>query len=367
MRDEPLLPWVILLAGGGGTRFWPASRKRRPKQVLPLLEGSTRSLLRATWERALRLTSPERIVVVTAPEPAEAVRAELPEAEGWQIVVEPEPRNTAPAVALGTIRCLNRGGGTHDPVIVLPADTWMPDEDVLEATLRRATVAASTQRAIVLLSATADRPATGFGWIVAGDPVEVFGEGELPVRRVVRFVEKPPAEEAEALLAAGAGWNAGIFVFRLGYLWYVLGDLHESFDMALQPLSWCMEEGDTRGLAEEWARLPSISFDHAVLERAPSLLVISLATRWADLGSWDAVGQVLDSYDDSHYSAAGLVQEDARRNVVWAPGKTVALIGVQDLVVVATEDAILVMPRERAQEVRAVVARVSAAGRDDLL
>jgi mannose-1-phosphate guanylyltransferase len=307
------------------------------------------------------------VVVVTAGDPADAVRAELPELEPWQVVVEPEPKNTAPAVALGTIRCMGRGGGAHDPVIVLPADTWVRDEDALVQGLRRATAAAVAERALVVLSVPADRPATGLGWIVEGEELSVRGEGTTAVRRVIRFVEKPPADVAVDLLSRGARWNAGIFVFRLGYLWYLLGDLYESFDLALQPLSWCLEEGDLRGLAEEWAKLPAISFDHAVLERAPAVLSVGFDAGWADLGSWDSVAAAWDEHEGTRFVANGIVQEAATGNVIWAPGRTVALVGVEGLAVVVTDDAVLVVPRERAQEVREVVKFIASTGRDELL
>ena len=135
----------------------------------------------------------------------------------------------------------------------------------------------------------------------------------------------------------------------------------------MQPMQWCIDDGDQEGLLAEWQKLSALSFDHAVLEHAPSLLVVELDLDWADLGTWDSVSRVLEDHAGTAFSAAGLVQEDARRNVVYAPGRTVALLGVEDLVVVATDDAILVMPRARAQELRGIVEFLAESGQETLL
>ena len=355
-------PWILILAGGSGTRFWPASRRDRPKHVLPGLGGEGKSLLQATIERVMPLTRPERVFVLTSADQLEIVRPHLGELAEDQLIAEPEPKNTGPAVALGILYLTQRGAGAHDPVIVLPADAWVDDAKAFRGSLARAAAAAEQHKAIVTLGVTPTRPETGYGYIQLGEgDVEVTGAGEQPVRQVARFVEKPDRAGAEQMLEDPRNlWNAGIFAFRCGYLWWLLGDLSEEWDLALMMLNACLVDGDAEGLAFEYAKFESISLDHGVIEQAPSLLCVEASWGWNDLGSWDAVAQILDPVDGGSARAERVIAEDSGGNVVFAPGRTVALLGVEDLVVVAVDDTVLVVPRARAQDVRALAAAAAA-------
>ncbi len=365
---EPKNPWVLILAGGGGTRFWPASRRERPKHLLPLLTGE-RTLLRATIDRLGPFTDLGRVLVVTAADQAQQVQMEV---EGLipadNIIVEPVARNTAPAIALAMVHLGLRGVGPHDPVVVLPSDHWIEDEDGFVAALRRAVEAARHHKAIVTLGIAPTFPATGYGYLGLGGEVETPGEGDRSVRQVLQFREKPSLEMAREYVDSGNYlWNAGMFVFRLGYLWYVMGDLREDLDVAMQVLSACIQQDDQAALVEEYGRLESISIDHAVMEQAPSVMTVPVDVGWGDLGSWDTIGPLLEEGAAGGQRVDSLVSWESARNVVFAPGRTVALVGVQDLVVVATDDAVLVVPRDRAQEVGDVVRELKERGRDDLL
>ena len=360
-------PWILLLAGGSGTRFWPASTRDEPKHLLPLLEGG-RTLLEATLDRALALTGPDHVFVVTAADQAPAVAAVLAEQLPLeQIIAEPVPRNTAPAIALAMVHLSLRGAGPHDPVVVLPTDAWIDDDAGFKAAIERAMQAAVQHKAIVTLGVPPDRPATGYGYLGLGGPEETEGEG-LPVRKVLQFREKPDQRTAETWLASGNfWWNAGIFVFRLGYLWYVMGDLREDLDVAMAVLGACVQQDDEAALAEEYGKLESISIDYAVMEQAPSVLTVPAEVGWSDLGSWDAIARVLGTVPGGVGRAASVVAEESSRNVVYAPGRTVALVGIEDVVVVAQGDAILVARRSRAEDVKAVVNQLREQGREDLL
>ena len=364
-----LQPYVLILAGGSGTRFWPASQRRRPKHVLPGLGGDGRTLLAATISRLLPLTRPERIFVMTAADQRDVVLSSCVALPEGQILVEPEPKSTGPAVALGILQLAQRGAGPHDAVIVLPADAYVADEEAFRATLLRASAAAKEHKTLVMLGVTPTRPETGYGWIeIGGSTEEVVGGGSGDVWKVASFVEKPDAERAAALLEGGKHlWNAGIFVFRLGYLWWLLGELNEEWDLAMTMMSACLVDGDQAGLAMEYGQFEAISFDHGVVERAPSLHCVEAEFGWSDLGSWDAVADALPSHAVGAVRADRVVHKDAARNVVFAPGKTVALLGVDDLIVVVTDGAVLVAPRARAQEVRELAAELAATGEDDSL
>lgn len=365
---DPVRPWVLILAGGGGSRFWPASRRELPKHLLPLLAGD-RTLLRATIDRLGPLTDPERILVVTSVDQAQQVQMEV---EGLlpaeNIVVEPVARNTAPAIALSLVHLGLRGVGAHDPVVVLPSDHWIEDQDGFVAAIARAVEAARQHKAIVTIGVQPTSPSTAYGYLGLGGQVETAGEGQLPVRKVLQFREKPSRSVAQEYVDSGHYlWNAGMFVFRLGYLWYVMGDLREDLDVAMQILSACIQQDDQSALLEEYGKLESISIDHAVMEQAPSVLTVPADVGWGDLGSWDAIAPLLEEGPAGCQRVGDLVGLDAADNVVFAPGRTVALVGVRDLVVVATDDAVLVVPKDRAQEVRQVVDELRRRGRDDLL
>ncbi len=360
-------PLVLILAGGAGTRFWPASRRAAPKHVLGLGPDGT-SLLKATIDRCLRFVHNSRVHVITTPDQVEIVGPECEAIPRENIFVEPAPRNTAPAIALGLVALSRRGGGPHDPVVILPADAWVDDDEAFKLAMRRAVGVARSEKTIVTLGVPPDRAATGYGYLELGDPLGSHVGGEIPVRAVTRFHEKPDAATAEAYLASGNHlWNAGIFVGRLGYLWYVMGAVREDLDVAMQIFGAILEEPDQSALPEEYAKLESISFDHAVMEQAPSVHAVEVGFRWSDLGDWHAVGQALDEVDGGRGLADRVVAVDAKDNVVFAPGKTVALLGVEGLVVVAHGDEILVAPRGRAQDVRDVVATLEDGGAEELL
>jgi mannose-1-phosphate guanylyltransferase len=345
---------ALILAGGSGTRFWPASRRRRPKQLLAL-EGR-RSLLAETVARLAPLVPTERIWISTTDELAPAVAAELPEVAAERLVVEPAGRNTAPAIgwALHRMDAASRAGA----VAVLPSDHRIAAPAEFRRALELAFEAAERDDRVVTLGVAATRAETGFGWLEL-DPSPAGADG---LRRVVRFREKPDVAGAERHLAAGDLWNAGMFVFR-----------GESFLAHLERLAPELASGLRRLAAEPeragelYPALPAISVDHAVMEKLDRLVTVPLACGWDDLGSWSALHDVLSPDADGNRTRGDAVAVDARDNLLVAEAGTVAVLGVEGLVVVRTADAVLVVPRERAQEVRRLVDRLAAAGRSELL
>jgi len=346
---------ILVLAGGSGTRFWPVSRRLRPKQLLAL-EGE-RSLLQATVDRLAPLATPERIWISTTAELADAVRAQLPEVPPAQILLEPAGRNTAPAIgwSLLTMPAARRAG----PVAVLPADHRIADPARFREVLAAAREAVAGSDRVIALGVTPDRPETGFGYLELGEPLP----GPEGLRRVVRFTEKPDLATAERFLAGGRHlWNGGIFVFRgealLAHLRRLAPELGAGLDrIAAEPAR----------LAELYPQLPKISIDHAVMEKLAEIATLPLACGWNDLGSWDALAGVLPADAAGNAARGELVAVDAAANLVFAEGGTVALLGVSDLVVVRTDDVVLVMPKERAQDVRRLVDELARRRRTGLL
>ena len=354
--------WAIIMAGGSGTRFWPLSRRLKPKQLLALA-GGERSLLAETVARIAPLVPPERVIVVTARHLADATRADLPAVPSRNVLAEPVGRNTAPCVGWAAAHIQRR-----DPdalVAVLAADHHITDEAAFLEVLGRA-LGAAREGHLVTVGVTPTRPETGYGYLEVGAPLD---EG---VHQALRFVEKPTRERAEEFLARGTFlWNSGMFFFRAAAARAAVQAHLPDLGLALDALDQAAAEGhEDEALERLYPTLPSVSFDHGVLERAARVAVVPGAFGWSDVGSWVTAWELApkDARGNASTAPADVVFEDAAGCYVHAPpGKVVALVGVEDLVVVDTEDALLVMPRHRAQDVRAVVEALRARGRDERL
>lgn len=341
---------VVVMAGGSGTRFWPASRRAHPKQFLRV--AGARTLLGETLARVGAVAPPERTWIVTGRLLAERVRAEASHLPAENVLAEPAPRNTLPCVAWAAHVIARR-----DPAavqVVVPADHVIEPAEDFEHSVRAAAQHAAEQGGLLTFGIRASHPATGFGWIEPGEELDRV-EG-LPVLAVRRFVEKPDRARAEEYLARGFLWNSGMFVWSSSA---IVEALERHVPEALRAL----QELD-RGLSleEVYARLPAQPVDVAILERDPGVRVIPVDYRWSDVGSWPSLADVCARGDDGNVSAGGgaLVAHDARDCIAHAePGHLVALLGVEGLVVVQAGRALLVCPKDRAQDVRAIVERLS--------
>jgi len=345
---------ALILAGGSGTRFWPLSRKRRPKQLLPL-EGD-RSLLRATVERLQPLIAPEDVWVCTTRELADAVREDLPRVPPEQILLEPVGRNTAPAIGW-SVRSMPEEA-RQGVVAVLPADHRVGNPAAFRATLERAARAAEREDRILTLGVTPRWAETGYGYLEIEEAV-----GEDGLRLVRRFVEKPDAETAARYLASGHHlWNAGIFVFRGDTFLDVLTRLQPELARGLEEIA-----REPQRLGEIYPHLPAEAIDYAVMEKLGSLGTFPLDCGWSDLGSWEALDEVLVHDEAGNAGFGDTLAIEARGNLLVSDQGTIAVLGVEGLVVVRTGDAVLVLPKERSQDVRKIVQALSARGREDLL
>ena len=347
VSSAPTSPYVVIMAGGSGTRFWPWSRPDRPKQLLPLA-GDERSLLRATFERAAALTSPERILIVTSERLREAVQAELPELAPLQIMAEPMQRNTAPCIAWAAARI--RRCDAAASMIVLPADHRIDDMPSFSLAVERGLKAAA-EGWFATVGIVPDRPETGYGYIEIGAPL-----GEDDVHRAERFVEKPDAAKAAEFLSSGRFlWNAGMFFFRVDALAAAFARELPSVAAALEKIQDVGEEEEKALVRELYPALPSISIDYGIMEKAERVAVVAGRFDWSDLGSWQAAWENAAKDAAGNALPAQSVAVDSENCYVRvSQTKKVALIGVSDLVVVESADALLIVPRARCQEVRAV-------------
>lgn len=348
----------LILAGGVGSRFWPVSRRRRPKQLLDLLGGG--SLLATTARRIEPLCGAGGIWVCTTEELAPAVASELPELAASRVLGEPTGRNTAPAIgwAVRSMPEEVRGG----VIAVFPSDHWVADEEAFREVLRRGAAAVREGACDVVTVGVA--PAwveTGYGYLELGKPPAEGG-----VEPVVRFTEKPDPETAARFKASGRHfWNAGIFLFRGDVLLDLYGRHLPELAAGLERLA--AEDGDGDRRRALYADLESVSIDYGLMEKLSSIGCVVADCGWNDLGSWASLAEALAADGDGNRTVGDTVAVDARDNLLFADSGTVAAIGVEGLAVVRTGDAVLVVPRERAQDVRRIVDRLRALGRRDLL
>ncbi len=348
---------AIVPAGGSGTRLWPLSRQSRPKFLLDLL-GSGRTLLQQTWDRLEPLVGADRVHVVTGISHTGGVREQLPDLS--HLVVEPSPRDSMPAIALAAAIIAER---EPDAIVgSFAADHVVEDESVFAAAVAQAVAAARTGL-LVTIGITPDSPSTAFGYIEGADALAV--DDAPDAQAVRRFVEKPDLETARAYVASGDfSWNAGMFVVRASVLLDHLARLQPTLHDGVREIarSWHTPDRD-EVLARVWPSLTKIAIDHAIAE--PVSLEGGMAVVPGTFG-WDDIGDFAALADVGATSTDGTIFVDASGLVISAAGTTVAVVGLEDVVVAHTSDAVLVTTREHSQRVKEVSAALQDLGRADL-
>jgi len=339
--------WAVIMAGGSGTRFWPASRKRHPKQFLRV--AGSKTLIQETAARLGDVVPPERRLVVTGHEHVALVRKQLPKIPPENILAEPTGRNTAPCIAWAAVEIARRS--PHSVQVVLPSDSVIRPAAQFRKLLGVAIEEAASSSALVTFGVQPTFAATGYGYIEIGD--ELARRGKTPVHAVLRFVEKPDRARAEQFVASGKHlWNSGMFVWTTDA---ILAALREHAPAVLAPLERCATSAEAIAV---YPTIPSVAIDVAVMEKMRDVRVVPFDIAWSDVGAWPALVDVLLADAEGNVTGGGaqLVSLDAMRNIVHAPkGELVALVGVSDLVVVRAGKALLVCPKDRAQDVKQIV------------
>jgi mannose-1-phosphate guanylyltransferase len=333
----------VILAGGKGERFWPLSRKHRPKQFLSL-DGSGRSLLQATADRLLDLAGGwQGLWVITAAHLADGIREQLPELPPENLLIEVEGRDTAPAVAWATLEIAKRHG--EDAMIgFFPADHWIADQVAFCDTLRAAEELAVKEGVIATLGITPTYPSTGYGYIEQGEKVGFFGN--FPAYKVERFTEKPDQPTAESFLATGRfSWNGGMFIFSAGVM---LAELATHAPEILQPLQ---QHG-----ASIYPTIPKKSIDYALMEKTDKAYVLPVLFAWDDLGDWNAIDRLLKA-DQPNVELAQHVGLDTQGALLYATGEDdlIVTIGMEDTVIVRDGKVTLVVKKDRTQDIKQIL------------
>jgi mannose-1-phosphate guanylyltransferase len=363
MPDSKLQVHAVILAGGRGTRFWPRSRTRTPKQLLNIV--GKRTMLEQTVERLRSLIPPQQIWTVTNSEQARALAKQLPTPARKRILTEPVGRNTAAAIALAALHVRHAAKG--DALLaVLPADHYIAQPGRYRQIVAAALDIAREPNRMVVLGITPTRPETGFGYIErAGNQ---YTAGQSPYFPVRRFTEKPQLAVAREYVASGNYfWNAGMFFWRASTFLDALRQFLPETYRALDELSTHIGKRTYAArLAKVYAKLENISVDYAILEKAASgtaqvaarnfsVFVVPADVGWSDIGSWASVYGLLAKQAGENILAGPGQMLDAEGNFLWSANKFIAAVGIRDLVVVETPDALLICPRERSQEVSKIV------------
>ncbi len=355
--------YAVIMAGGSGTRFWPAGRKCKPKQLLKILGEKT--MIRTTVDRVLACAPTGNVMVVANVIHVDEIRRELPDLTDSMIVSEPYARNTAPCIALAAYKLAKL-----DPdavMAVLPADHLIGPEPRFRELLTKASHLASSENSLITFGILPDKPETGYGYIEIGN--EVCRQDGFSAHRVTKFVEKPDIRTARHYVESGKFlWNSGMFVFSVAAI-------IEAFERHLPEISSAIRQiepylnspEESEAVSRAYQNIQSISVDYGIMERADNVLVIPADLDWNDVGSWGSLDSVWGRDENGHVTRGEVISVVSKGCVVDSGDKLVALIGVEDLVVVDTPNALLICRKDMAQEVGKLQEILMERGYEDLL
>lgn len=351
--------YVVIMAGGRGERFWPESRLARPKQLLPIV--GEKAMLTQTVDRLKGLVDAKDVFVITNAEQRDAVLDVCPDLDPAKVIGEPMGRDTAAAVGLAAV--LVRRENPHATFAMLPADAVIHDSEGLCATLKTAFEAAEANPVLATIGITASFPATGYGYIQQGDALGEYSG--RTVFNVKRFVEKPDLDTAQGYLDSGDYfWNAGMFIWSVPTIVTELEKSTPTLWGALQAIDTGLAagEGIDALLAEHYPNLEKISVDYAIIEKATNVVMVESGFDWDDVGDWPAVERHYPADDNANVLRGNVELESSKGNIVFSrdEGHLIALLGVEDLIVVKTEDATLVCHKDKAQEIKNIVKKIGA-------
>jgi len=348
--------YAVIMAGGRGRRLWPLSTESRPKQFIKV---NGKSLLARTFDRISPLIGPDNVLVVTNKGKGDLVKQDLPELPEENVIEEPVGKNTAPCIGLSAVYASEVLGleEENSVMVVLPADHLVGRELRFRELLGKAADVAFDKEKLVTLGIRPTRPATGYGYIEAGHPIE----GTEDSRRVVSFKEKPDYETAEKFVAAGNYyWNSGTFIWRTDQLLDQLNRYMEDLSKGLDRIKQALGDEDARKvLTEEYEKFTSTSIDYGLMEKADRRAVIPASVEWSDLGDWPSFEQLLGSDENGNSCQGEVVCEKARDNIVFNDSdKPVVTLGLADTVIVNTSEALLAMSKDSAQEVKRIARKM---------
>jgi mannose-1-phosphate guanylyltransferase len=354
--------YALIMAGGGGTRLWPLSRRARPKQALTLV--GERTMFEHAVDRIASLFQPEEIFVVTGEEHLESLLLQAPELPRANFLLEPVGQGTAPAIGLGAVHLRRR-----DPqavMVVLTADHFIRDVERFRRVLTAAAQVAEKGH-LVTLGITPSFPSTGFGYIQQGEQLyEVDG---FAVFRALRFTEKPSPETAFQMVESGLyTWNSGMFIWRVDRIMEEFArQMPDLYDVLMQIDAVLGTPAYEPTLRRLWPELVPQSIDYGVMEGARDVVVIPVDIGWSDVGNWSSMREILPADADGNVVVGEHVGLDTRNTIVFGGRRLIATIGLEDMIIVDTDDALLICPLDREQDVREMVRQLREMGRKEVL
>lgn len=357
------MPFVVIMAGGRGERFWPLSRMAKPKQFLSLIGGKT--MLQLTVERIKDLAGITDTYIVAGAEFKDLILEQLPQLPEENIIIEPFGRNTAAAIGLAALVLGQKN--PREVMLVLPADHYISNVRNFHEVLRSAIVAASRGEKIVTLGITPHSPETGYGYIHRGEQFDT--NAGIPAYQAVQFLEKPDYTRALELLASGEYlWNSGMFIWRNDVIRAMIGKHIPSLAEGLVEIEDSLgTEHYPQKVEEVYEKLPKVSIDYGVMEQADNVLVIPCDFGWDDIGCWTALDRYMEKDEDGNILQGQGVLLNTTNTSIVSPDRPVALIGVEDLIVVNSHDSLLICHKSQAQEIKKVVQALRDNGFDDVL
>ncbi len=361
MRSQPAL-YAVILAGGGGTRLWPLSRQQQPKHLLPVC--SDESMLAQTWQRLQPLVPPERVLVITVQGQAETTCAELNDIPAGNVMIEPAGRGTAPCIGLAALWI--QRAHPDAVMIVLPADHAIQDGAGFRGVLHAA-VDAALQGHLVTLGIVPSGPETGYGYIHRGELLAQ--DNGHSVYRVQRFTEKPDLPTATAFLETGQYyWNSGIFIWKASAILNEIRQHLPELHAQLMHIRLALGTRDqAQAIARAWDKLRAISVDVGIMERAQDVVVIPADVGWSDVGSWTSVAELQPHDERGNVLLGEHIVLDSDNTYVRSSHRLVAAVGLRDMVIVETDDAVLVCPKQRVQDVKKIVELLKQQGKEKYL
>ena len=342
---------AVIIAGGRGERFWPKSRIRTPKQLLPI--ASKKSMIYETVKRISPLVKPEDILIIARKGLGTRIKKELPKIPTKNIISEPFGRDTAAAVGLGAI--LAEKKDPDSVMIILPADHVIGEPQKFLKTLKVASKAARDTDNLVTMGIKPTRPETGYGYIEIGSRVK--GQGLRGVYRVKRFTEKPNREEALKFIKSGRYlWNSGMFIWRTSVILEAMRKHVPKLYRGLLEIQKALGTSKEKKVIEKiYRKLDKISIDYGIMEKAKNTLVVEADYLWDDVGNWQALERILSRDREGNITQGQICSLDTKDSIILSDKRMVGTIGLKDLIVVSTGDATLVCPKDRAQEVKKLV------------
>lgn len=341
------MSYIVIMAGGSGTRFWPRSRRARPKQFLSFGEGD--SLLQRTYKLACKIVRPECVYISTLDIHLKLVKKQIPEVQSDRLILEPVGRDTGPSIALSSL-VLSRVK-SNAVVAFLPADHYISPERSFAKTIRRAQEVAERTDRILTVGIPPTYPSIGYGYIHFGDAIP-----NEKARIVLDFTEKPDLKKAKWYLKSGRYyWNSGIFISKVEVLINEILVHAPGIYRNLTRLANAPANNFRRVLRQSYAALPKISIDYAVMEKTDRIATIPATFQWSDLGSWDSIMMLLPKRSAGNYSNGSIITIESHDNIVVNENKLTALIGVNDVVVVEEKDALLICHKDDLQRVKQLV------------